>query len=402
MHGGLAQGIAQALFEEAVYDADGNLITGTFADYLLPVGGRPADVHHRPHRDAGDDQPAGRQGRRRGRHDRVHAGRGQRHRRRAAPVRRERRRDAVHARTRVWQARSSDGEPVARWHDPGGVRLRRARPRWTRPSGARWPGEDAQGARRRAEPAAAAAAAAGRAGARSSTSAGSPELRGVRDDGDALVIGAMTTHDEVLRDPLVARARAAAVAQATATVADPAGPAPRHVRRLAGARRPGRRPAGRRGRAGRRVRGRRADGRRTIPAADFFADYLTTALEPGRGAGRASGCRSARGWGAHYEKFHRTAQAWAIVGVAAAVRRTTARSRRPGSALTNMGPTPVRATAVEEALVGAAGQRRGGPARRPHAAEGTSPPTDLHGDGDYRRHLATVLTRRAVLAAAGA
>ena len=36
MHGGLAQGIAQALFEEAVYDDDGNLTTGTFVDYTLP------------------------------------------------------------------------------------------------------------------------------------------------------------------------------------------------------------------------------------------------------------------------------------------------------------------------------------------------------------------------------
>src|SRR5690606_17108986 len=36
VHGGVAQGIAQALFEEAVFDADGNLVTGTFVDYLLP------------------------------------------------------------------------------------------------------------------------------------------------------------------------------------------------------------------------------------------------------------------------------------------------------------------------------------------------------------------------------
>jgi carbon-monoxide dehydrogenase large subunit len=50
VHGGLAQGIAQALFEEAVYDAEGNLVTGTMVDYLLPSRGRPAVVHHRPDR----------------------------------------------------------------------------------------------------------------------------------------------------------------------------------------------------------------------------------------------------------------------------------------------------------------------------------------------------------------
>ena len=70
-------------------------------------------------------------------------------------------------------------------------------------------------------------------------------------------------------------------------------------------------------------------------------------------------------------------------------------------ALTNMGSTAIRATAVEEALVGAPRGRRVGAGRGGSAADGTSPPTDTNGDADYRRHLATVLTRRAVLAAAG-
>ena len=48
IHGGLAQGIAQALFEEAVYDADGNLTTGSFVDYLVPSA---ADL---PHFDTGN------------------------------------------------------------------------------------------------------------------------------------------------------------------------------------------------------------------------------------------------------------------------------------------------------------------------------------------------------------
>ena len=58
------------------------------------------------------------------------------------------------------------------------------------------------------------------------------------------------------------------------------------------------------------------------------------------------------GWGAHYEKFHRTAQAWAIVGVAAAVKVEGGSIAAARVALTNVGPTPVRASSVEAALVG--------------------------------------------------
>ena len=65
-----------------------------------------------------------------------------------------------------------------------------------------------------------------------------------------------------------------------------------------------------------------------------------------------------------------------------------------------MGNTPLRATAVEEALVGAQATEDGVREAASKAADGTNPPADLNGDSDYRRHLATVLTRRAVLKAA--
>ena len=68
-------------------------------------------------------------------------------------------------------------------------------------------------------------------------------------------------------------------------------------------------------------------------------------------------------------------------------------------ALTNMGPTPVRAAAVEQALSGAGTDAVADAAA--HAADGSSAPSDLNGKSDYRDHLARVLTRRAVLAAAG-
>ncbi|HET6910286.1 MAG TPA: xanthine dehydrogenase family protein subunit M, partial [Mycobacteriales bacterium] len=107
------------------------------------------------------------------------------------------------------------------------------------------------------------------------------------------------------------------------------------------------------------------------------------------------------GWGVHYEKFNRVAQAWAVVGVAAAVKRSNGSIAEARIGLTNMGPTPVRARAVEQALAGADLSGDAVASAAAHAAAGTSPPSDLGGDADYRRHLVTVLTRRAVHAAAG-
>jgi aerobic carbon-monoxide dehydrogenase medium subunit len=106
------------------------------------------------------------------------------------------------------------------------------------------------------------------------------------------------------------------------------------------------------------------------------------------------------GWGYHYEKFHRVAQAWAIVGVAAAVKRSNGSIAEARIGLTNMGPRPVRASAAEQALAGAAAAEPAVAAATASADDGTDPPSDLGGQSDYRRHLARVLTRRAVLAAA--
>jgi carbon-monoxide dehydrogenase medium subunit len=108
------------------------------------------------------------------------------------------------------------------------------------------------------------------------------------------------------------------------------------------------------------------------------------------------------GWSSHYEKFNRVAQAWATVGVAALVRRENGAIAEARVGLTNMGSTPLRAAAVEQALAGAAATAEAVGAAAEHAAEGASPPSDLSGQADYREHLARVLTKRAVLAAAGA
>jgi aerobic carbon-monoxide dehydrogenase medium subunit len=96
------------------------------------------------------------------------------------------------------------------------------------------------------------------------------------------------------------------------------------------------------------------------------------------------------------------AHQWPIVAVAAAVQVDGGLIREARVGLTNMGSTPLRARAVEDALVGQPATDAAVREAAAAAAEGTNPPSDLNGDADYRRHLATVLTRRAVLAAAGA
>jgi carbon-monoxide dehydrogenase medium subunit len=226
------------------------------------------------------------------------------------------------------------------------------------------------------------------------------ELRGVRDDGDAIVIGAMTTHSDVIADALV-RQHAPLIAEATETVAD------RQVRHrgtfggaLAHADPAGDLPAVALALDAEMVIAG-LQGRRTVPAREFFVDYLTTALEEGELLVEVRVPKLAGQWGMHYEKFNRVAQAWSIVAVAAVVRREGDRIAEARIGLTNMGPTPLRATATEQALAGAEATPEAIAAAAAHAAEGTSPSSDLNAQADYREHLVQVLTRRAVTAAAG-
>jgi carbon-monoxide dehydrogenase medium subunit len=95
------------------------------------------------------------------------------------------------------------------------------------------------------------------------------------------------------------------------------------------------------------------------------------------------------------------AQAWSIVAVAAAVRREGGRIAEARIGLTNMGSTPLRATATEQALLGADVSLEAVTAAAALAADGTSPSSDLNAQADYRQHLARVLTRRALAAATG-
>ena len=225
------------------------------------------------------------------------------------------------------------------------------------------------------------------------------ELRGVRDQGDSLVIGARTTLYQLVNDPLVAE-HCGLLAQTAGVIADPA---VRHRGTIGGALAHAD-PAGDLPAVALALEAtftaRGSAGDREIPAADFFVDYLTTSLQPEE---ILTGIRVPKlgGWGYHYEKFHRTAQSWATVGVAALVRRSNGQVAEARVGLTNMGPVPMRATAAEAAATGADASREALRSAATHADEGTEPPGDLHGAPDYRRHLARVLTSRALAAASG-
>jgi carbon-monoxide dehydrogenase medium subunit len=226
------------------------------------------------------------------------------------------------------------------------------------------------------------------------------DLRGVTDAGDHLLIGARTTHYQVVHDPLIAE-HCGLLAQATATVADPA---VRHRGTIGGSLAHAD-PAGDLPAVvlalDATLLATGPGGEREIAAADFFVDYLTSALDP---AEILTGIRVPKlgpDWGYRYEKFHRTAQAWAIVGVAALARRSNGQVAEARVGLTNMGSVPVRAAAVEAAAAGAEASAEALHAAAAAAAEGTHPPADLHGAPDYRSHLAQVLTGRALAAAAG-
>jgi carbon-monoxide dehydrogenase medium subunit len=141
-------------------------------------------------------------------------------------------------------------------------------------------------------------------------------------------------------------------------------------------------------------------GTRTVAADDFFEDLFTTAIGEGELLTEVR-IPKYTGWGGHYEKFVRVAHQWPIVAVAAAVKVDGGTITEARVGLTNMGSTPLRARSVEQALAGKPATDEAVREAAASAAEGTNPPSDLNGDADYRRHLATVLTRRAVLAAAG-
>jgi len=142
------------------------------------------------------------------------------------------------------------------------------------------------------------------------------------------------------------------------------------------------------------------DSQRSVAAGELFRDYLETSIE------RSEVLTEVRipaldGWGFGYQKFNRRSEDWAMVAVSAVVKQTGNICEDVRIGLTNMGPVPLRASAVEQALRGQPLNLDSVAKAALEAAQGTDPPADLNASSEYKRHLARVLCRRALEEAAG-
>jgi carbon-monoxide dehydrogenase medium subunit len=218
------------------------------------------------------------------------------------------------------------------------------------------------------------------------------DLNYVSDEGDHLAIGAMTRHTDMERSSTLAE-HCGLIAYTASLVGDPQ---VRHRGTIGGSISHGDAASDLPSAllaldANFVVKG--PDGERTVAAGDFFEDYLQTTLAPDEVLTEIQVPKlSGAGWS--YKKFNRRAQDWAVVGVAAVVERSNGSIDSARIGLTNMGSTPLRATAAENALSGADSSQVAEATNS--ADEGTSPSSDIAASDEYRRHLARVLSRRAI------
>ncbi|MGH2529632.1 MAG: FAD binding domain-containing protein [Actinomycetota bacterium] len=213
------------------------------------------------------------------------------------------------------------------------------------------------------------------------------DLRFIREDGDHVAIGALARHHDVANSETIQRS-CPIVSYAASLIGDPQ---VRHVGTIGGSCAHAD-PASDMPTVllalGAELVIRGPNGKsRQVKAADFFKGLFEPDLKPNEVLTEIRVPKTAgRGWS--YIKFHRRAQDWALVGVAA----LAGNGSGPAVALTNMGERPLRATGVEEALAGGADPATAAS----RADEGTSPPSDTFGSAEYRKELSKVLVRRAL------
>ena len=217
------------------------------------------------------------------------------------------------------------------------------------------------------------------------------DLAYVKDDGTHLAIGALTRHATVASDSLISehcgivshtagqigdpQVRSRGTLGGTLAHGDPASDMPAVMLAV-----------------GAELVVRSKDGERTISADEFFTGVFETALDEGEVLTEVRVPKLAGSTGWAYVKAHRRAQDWATVGVAVLVHRDNGNVAGASIGLVNMGGTPLRARAAEDALAG-------GSSAADAAAlvtEGAEPPSDHAGSSEYRAHLAKVVARRAL------
>jgi carbon-monoxide dehydrogenase medium subunit len=221
------------------------------------------------------------------------------------------------------------------------------------------------------------------------------DLRYVREHDGEIRIGAMTTHYQIESSSLL-RARCPLLAEVAAFIgdvqvrnagtiggsiahADPAADYPAALTALEA-----------------RVRLVSASGERTLPFDQFVVDTFTTALEPGEIVREVLVPIEANGTGTSYQKVAQPASGFAIVGVAARVRRSDGRIAMARVGITGLGSKGFRAGRADASFEGTAGSEDDIQAAAQAAAAGVEANSDLHASADYRRHLARVYTARAL------
>jgi carbon-monoxide dehydrogenase medium subunit len=224
-------------------------------------------------------------------------------------------------------------------------------------------------------------------------------LDGIKADGQKVAIGALVTHDAVERDALL-KEKCPLLSETAAVIgdmqvrnrgtiggalahADPAADYPAAILALEA-----------------EIVATGPKGTRTIPAKEFFVEMLTTALQPTEILTEVRVPALVRGTGAAYEKHPHPASGYAVVGVAAVVTVKNGQCERAAIGITGVSGKAYRAAAVEKALVGHPLDEATVAKAAAHAADGVDPAGDLYASGQFRAHLASVYTKRAVLRAA--
>jgi carbon-monoxide dehydrogenase medium subunit len=229
---------------------------------------------------------------------------------------------------------------------------------------------------------------------------GVPELSGIREQGNAIAIGAMTTHHTLETSDLL-KAKLPLLPETAAQIADvqvrnrgTIGGSLAHADPAADL-------AAAALASGAEVHATGPGGTRTIPADDFFLGVFTTALSPDEILTEVRFPIPPSRTGSAYAKMPNPASHFAIVGVAAVVTMgSDARCEAARVGISGVAMKPFRATAAESALIGSAGDDAAITSAAERAAEGVEALSDVHASAEFRLHLTKVYAKRALQLAA--